>query len=317
MPLNINSMAAQILRITIIGDSPDLTVVQHHLFPTGAVVGRLKFSEAFNLAEIDCNSEIVILECQAEAAKYLGRLKSNPLNGSFSTVGLVSMEIEPGKEWNQTVPNEIPDYFIKWPSTLTEFQNSTKLLVELHALKYRLQASQNHLKKAQRQAHLGSWELDLTTKTGVWSDEMFRLFNFDPVAGAPTFEEFLAVVHPEDRALVVASHTSAIASGLPFALEYRIQTGTKMRWLQARGQTVRDEKGTALQLHGTSLDITDRKLAEQAHQESERLLRETSDKLSRVLNSSLDAICTFDKEGRFLQVSAACKKIWGYDPHEL
>ncbi len=63
--------------------------------------------------------------------------------------------------------------------------------------------------------------------------------------------------------------------------------------------------------------ITARKKSEIALQESEERFRRTSEDLAKVFDFSLDAICTVDAEGRFTQMSAACKKIWGYRPEEL
>jgi PAS domain S-box-containing protein len=64
-------------------------------------------------------------------------------------------------------------------------------------------------------------------------------------------------------------------------------------------------------------DISGRKRAEKRLRASEERHRKTSEQLTKVLDSSLDAICSFDIEGRFLQVSAACEQIWGYRADEL
>ncbi len=63
--------------------------------------------------------------------------------------------------------------------------------------------------------------------------------------------------------------------------------------------------------------ITARKQAETALQQSEEGFRKTAERLAKVLDSSLDVICTFDAEGRFTQVNAACEAVWGYRPDEL
>ena len=52
-----------------------------------------------------------------------------------------------------------------------------------------LQQSQARLELAQAITHLGSWELDLATGKGVWSQEMYRLFQRDPTTHPPIFDE--------------------------------------------------------------------------------------------------------------------------------
>ena len=51
--------------------------------------------------------------------------------------------------------------------------------------------------------------------------------------------------------------------------------------------------------------------------EREQVLRQTSAQLQRAADHSLDALCAFDAEGRFVSVSAACEQLWGYRPDEL
>ncbi len=63
--------------------------------------------------------------------------------------------------------------------------------------------------------------------------------------------------------------------------------------------------------------ITEQKLAEEALRQKERNYRQTAEQLAKVLDSSLDVICTFDSKGHFIQVSAACERVWGYRPEEL
>lgn len=64
-------------------------------------------------------------------------------------------------------------------------------------------------------------------------------------------------------------------------------------------------------------DITERKQAENKQIESLNAVQKTVNHLNDILDSSLDVICSFDKEGRFVTLNAAAKLIWGYEPHEL
>jgi len=63
-----------------------------------------------------------------------------------------------------------------------------------------LRESENYLAEAQRLTHTGSCALNGTTrKTLYWSEEMFRLFGFDPQQGLPVWDQWLQRIHPEDR----------------------------------------------------------------------------------------------------------------------
>ncbi len=64
-------------------------------------------------------------------------------------------------------------------------------------------------------------------------------------------------------------------------------------------------------------DITQRKLAEQEIIITTEALEEALGELNKIMDSSLDVICTIDEEGKFSNVSKATESVWGYKPHEL
>ena len=115
---------------------------------------------------------------------------------------------------------------------------------------------------AQRIAQLGSWELALPGKTVSWSPQVFRIFAIRPDEFGGSYDAFLAMVHPDDRAAMQAAHTAAL-SGTPMEIEHRIvHSNGDIRFVRERGELVCDERGQATALTGTVLDITIRKNAE-------------------------------------------------------
>jgi hypothetical protein len=62
-----------------------------------------------------------------------------------------------------------------------------------------LNRAKQNLDEAQQLASLGSWERDLVTGKGYWSDNHYRLFSLLPRAQAPNMEEFFLMIHAEDR----------------------------------------------------------------------------------------------------------------------
>ena len=67
----------------------------------------------------------------------------------------------------------------------------------------RLRQSEARLKAAQARAKMGSWESDMTTKENWWSEQLCRMFNRDPALGAPPLAEFLELLHPDDRPMIL------------------------------------------------------------------------------------------------------------------
>ena len=126
-----------------------------------------------------------------------------------------------------------------------------------------LRESERQLAAAQAQAHLGSWVLDVASRTGQWSAEMFRLFDLDPAHGVPTLDQFLELVHPDDRASLLAVHDRALATRETSGIEYRGNPARPpVRHFRAALAASGDPTEPVSQLSGTVLDITDIKRME-------------------------------------------------------
>ena len=126
-----------------------------------------------------------------------------------------------------------------------------------------LRQSQARLELAQAVAQLGSWELDLATGRGVWSQEMYRLFQRDPTTPPPVFEEFLQTVHPEDRAVVQAALRHAGATGERVTVEHRNNAPPDaVRHFEVTVHTIKNAQGRPLRLAGAVHDITARTRSE-------------------------------------------------------
>ena len=126
-----------------------------------------------------------------------------------------------------------------------------------------LRQERARLLEAQRVAKIGSWETDLATMSGVWSDETFRIHEMEPRPGM-TYAAFLEKVHPDDRARVDADLQASLSSAEPAESRHRlVLPGGRIKILEERWQVVFDESGTAVRVSGTCQDITDRRLDEE------------------------------------------------------
>jgi PAS domain S-box-containing protein len=137
-----------------------------------------------------------------------------------------------------------------------------------------LKQTRNTLVEAQKIAHLGSFEYVAATRTTVWSEEEYRIYGLDPAQPSPGYDEMLVrCIHPEDRLLLHERFTQAMESQSIFELEHRIvQPDGSVRWVCDRAHPFFGEQGEIVRYVGTTLDITERRRAEEALRVSEERL---------------------------------------------
>ena len=126
--------------------------------------------------------------------------------------------------------------------------------------------SERRLNRSQEIAHLGSWELDLAKNDLKWSDEVYRIFGLQPQEFGATYEAFIEMIHPEDRASVDAAYSDSVRDGKDsYEIEHRIiRKGTgEVRWVHEKCQHMRDANGKIIRSLGMVHDITERKRAEE------------------------------------------------------
>src|SRR5216684_1613427 len=144
-----------------------------------------------------------------------------------------------------------------------------------------LRRSEGYLAEAQRLTLTGSWAWNAADRQSVyWSQENYRLFGFDPEGGIPSDEAFYQRVHPDDRDRVRREvFLERPDEGSHFDVEFRILLPDgAIKYVRSTGHPVRNISGDLLEYVGTSIDVTERKRAEE---ERERLRQAQAD-LARV-----------------------------------
>lgn len=151
-----------------------------------------------------------------------------------------------------------------------------------------LRLSEERLRRGQDYANIGTWDWNIQTGDLFWSERIGPLFGYAVGTLETSYENFLTAIHPDDRQAVTDAVGACLDRNVPYEIEHRVvwPDGT-VRWLLERGAVTRDAEGRPLKMLGVVQDIDDRKRAELALAERERLLREAQ-ALARIGNWSAD-----------------------------
>jgi PAS domain S-box-containing protein len=134
---------------------------------------------------------------------------------------------------------------------------------ELEAQTERLQRSEERRSIALSAGDMGSWEVDLPTGRIEWDDGPYRIFGVDSAQFEPTVQRVETMMHPDDRE---KSSVAALVgtNGPRFQTEFRIvRPSGEVRWCYGAGIISRDISGKPVRMNGVTVDITERKRAEE------------------------------------------------------
>jgi PAS domain S-box-containing protein len=137
-----------------------------------------------------------------------------------------------------------------------------------------LRRSEAYLGEAQRLSHTGSWALDVATGQFIHSsEEHHRLFGFDPREGIPVWKDWARRVHREDREGTWDRIRRGISERTDFELDYRtVNPDGTIKYVHALGHPVFNAAGDLVEFVGTSIDVTQRRRAEEARLDAQNQL---------------------------------------------
>ncbi|TPQ24815.1 EAL domain-containing protein [Methylomonas koyamae] len=168
-----------------------------------------------------------------------------------------------------------------------------------------LKQSEERFRISQFYGGVGIWESDLQTNRQFWSEIVTSELGF-PVRDIHTWADFLAVVYPEDRPLLIEATRRHIETGAKYEVEYRIQgNGGERRWMRSVGQAERDASGKPVRMRGIVQDISERKKAEEKLRLS-----------ARVFSDAHEGIMITDVDALIIDVNTAFSEITGYSRDE-
>jgi len=179
-------------------------------------------------------------------------------------------------------------------------------ITENKAIRETLIQKENILAEAQSIANLGSWEYCLETDKEYRSLEFFRILGIPAEKAGFAQDSMFDYIHPMDKDMVRARITETLEFGRPYNVEYRIiKTDGSVRFVHAKGKTVKDENDKTTKFIGTILDITKRKQTEEA-----LLFTQFS------VDQAAIPIFWISRDGRLLYCNHACSYV-GYSSEQL
>jgi PAS domain S-box-containing protein len=142
-----------------------------------------------------------------------------------------------------------------------------------------LAASRERFQLAQDAARIGTYEYWIAESRMHWSDEVFRIYGLEPSATPPSVAAWREMLHPEDRTR--ADFRDLLGKprpGVTYHTDFRaILPSGAVRWVESRTKVIGDAARGDLRYVGVNIDITERKLAEEALRESETRFRLIAD----------------------------------------
>lgn len=164
--------------------------------------------------------------------------------------------------------------------------------------------------EAQSLAHIGNWVANLRTGELAWSDEIYRIFGYEPRSFKPSVAAFKASVHPEDLDKVLASESRAQETGMHDVIHRIVRPDGTVRHVHEIARSECDQAGNIIRFSGTVQDVTERI-------ESEKRAQETEMRFAFAVEGAGDGVWDWNIGNGAMSFSGNYEGMLGYAPGEI
>ena len=155
------------------------------------------------------------------------------------------------------------------PETIVAFYID---LTEISRVEAELKNNQQRLQIAQQAGKIGTFEWNVQTNEVACTPELEALYSL-PIGGLGSYQNWVEMLHPDDRAVTEQQVQAAAASGEELNIEFRIcRPDSSIGWIACRAKVFQDEIGLPVRMIGVNVDISDRKQAEEARSQINQTL---------------------------------------------
>ena len=193
--------------------------------------------------------------------------------------------------------------------TIEDLTN-TKLLEE------DIQKTYRELQEVQRAFRMGIWSMDLRTYELSWSKVTFEIYGWDPEAGEPGFEDFLQMVHPQDRSKVdqAINHPP---KEQPFNVEFRILPPTgEVRHIKHLVEILYQGE-TPIVIRGNIQDVTDQRELEKKAEKTQQAFEKLQNRYQLLLDNAEEILEIIDENGVVKYINPGVIKMMGFESQEI
>ncbi len=224
---------------------------------------------------LEVNLEFIKISGYSEA-ELLGKNHRILKSGEHSQAFYEEMwsDISSGKAWHGQIKNRKKDGSFYWvEASITPILDENGLpkkyisvrtdITQIKELEYSVQTSEQRLRRGQLFGNIGTWDWSIASGDLYWSESIWHLFGYTQDSFVPSYDKFLAAVHPEDRQKLIDAINASVAHGAAYDVEHRcVWPDGTVRWLLERGDVVRAADGSPSHMLGVVQDITERKQAQ-------------------------------------------------------
>jgi PAS domain S-box-containing protein len=226
--------------------------------------------------------------------------------------GVIDRAIREKSEYDIEFRILLPDGTIKYIHTvghpvlnatggLVQFVGSSTDTTERMLAEQSLRRSEGYLAEAQRLSRSGSWAWNVRTRALFWSQEHYRIYEYDPEKTKLTWSHILERVHPEDRegvqrrAEMESTQKQLVDSGGDYRI---VLPDGRIKHLHSIAHPVMNELGEITEVVGTTMDVTEQYEARAALETAFEQIKELRDQLYKeniALREEVDKVSMFEE----------------------